>query len=261
MLEELRGFVAEIDGLHPCIQRDRETMWNLVERYDTLRLSAPPGCTLPQSAAHMPAPLDATQEIIDAIRDEFVYMINHLLIGVALPGSPAMRYLDEHSTTPGDLADPRWFTADGIAKAIRNSALDLGFSGSGCALLTHCVIESLKGSPTVPSTLPEAGTFSESMSRSMYGEGARCSGKDELANLMNHTRPGDIYRVNITGPGLFGHAVAVLRTADGALYLDPGLGGGRREVCGPLQDADWLTKWGFNVFEAVYVGKATTRWH
>lgn len=171
--------------------------------------------------------------------------------------SPTESYLLDHCGPVGDPRPEEWGSPELIAATIRKKALQLDLQGSGCALLNHAVVMSLKGTATLPTRVPgTAYRYTESGTAETYGRGVALSGRDALhAYFEKHGRDGGIWIVEMTGSRLrVGHGVTVLCRGGEFSYVDAGLGGGRRAVLGPLERADWHTNWGFDTFRVYDAG-------
>ncbi|MEV7418351.1 hypothetical protein [Streptomyces sp. NPDC089919] len=174
--------------------------------------------------------------------------------------SPALAYVDAMTAAVEDPDASLWGSPQRMARKLKDITNDLDFRAEGCAMVNTAVIESLKGRPTVPTRRPGAGeTWPRDGAKQLYGkEGATVYGMDELTRHLTAKAkaPGDLFHVQMVGKKIaVGHAVTVLRTNRGFLYVDVGLGGCRRKVTGLLATAQWQER-GFDVFTVTYAGQA-----
>jgi hypothetical protein len=154
--------------------------------------------------------------------------------------TPAETYLRRHVGHP-EAESGEWHTLQGIAHGIRKAALELKFDGSGCGVLTYCVLESLLGSPTLPLNKPAGGEFKGEMSTQMYGIPSRPLNKQNMVNRILAERPGTVVQVEMGNRKAdTGHSVVLVRMkTDEVIYIDTALGGCIKQVCGNVFEARW----------------------
>ncbi|MCB5164640.1 hypothetical protein LG634_07310 [Streptomyces bambusae] len=258
-------------------------LWVLIEeaatcrfRYENLRrevdqvpdasfgLGAPAGVVLPAADAvagagglgDIVAALGATRNLVSAMADAFRKMARE---GFA-EKSDTLAYVDAMTAPAPDPDDPDWMSPKRMARKMKDLTNALEFGGEGCAMVNTAVIETLKGRPTVPTRRPApderwpargAARLYGDEGETLYGMRALTAYLDEQAQQV-----GDLFHVEmVSRDSPIGHAVTVVRTHRGLLYIDVGLGGGRRKASGRLEKAQW-GDYGFDTFTVTAAGNA-----
>ncbi|WP_405497544.1 hypothetical protein [Streptomyces sp. NBC_00096] len=203
--------------------------------------------------------LTATHQMLEQMSETFYRLARE---GFVQKG-PALTYVDSMTGPAPDPADLTWTSPKRIARKLKDITNDLDFQAEGCAAVNTAVIESLKGRPTVPIRRPRTGErWPTSGAKQLYGkEGKTVEGMDALVRHITAKAKtlGDVFHVQMTGRRVpVGHAVTVLRTNRGLMYVDVGVGGGRRKAAGLLEKAKWQDR-GFDVFTVTYAGNAADR--
>ncbi|MFK0222856.1 hypothetical protein ACIQWN_32285 [Streptomyces vinaceus] len=185
-------------------------------------------------------------------------------IWLDLHQSPAELYLTGNSAVllaPGP--DEDWHTPEGVTKAVRRRAMDLGFEGAGCAVLTFCAIRSLQGSPVVPTASPKAGGYGSFTTQTLYGKhlfevkGMKAL-VDQFAQYAVPDHHNHLFHLDITSSrprSRLGHSVVVLNQHGTLHYIDIALGAGIQKTYGRLDEAQWHLK-ALDVFHAYDAGWA-----